>query len=317
MQTKVDYMTFSIPVSNEFRIRVYGDPGKFRGNSIYDEVQYSASYIAQLLDVPNAHMSFRKPIAYMDATLECALTGALYSMLDRKGHRTLHVSLSSACLNWVRASDVLELLQGHSGRLTRLDVALDEDTQGEYSAAVKQRALAGTPVDGISPIQIVGNEVSGLTVYVRGRGSNSMWRVYDKGKQTGGNPDWVRWELQLSRGFWEKAMPPKTVADAVEIARQAFMRDFPDCPVAMIDMWEFRESYLETGRFAQGQALAGVSWLNETVLGHIRKAINSDDLSLREFFYQVSRLVHSSDSEAARVAVGGWQAGAGDAVRVD
>jgi len=90
----------------------------------------------------------------------------------------------------------------HGGKATRCDVALD-DYQRIVSPAVVQETLQSADV--VTHAQkvltqqggCVGSpELTGATVYLGAPASRQRLRIYDKGLESGGEMDCVRWELE-------------------------------------------------------------------------------------------------------------------------
>jgi hypothetical protein len=94
------------------------------------------------------------------------------------------------------AAVVRDSFRGHN--LLRADVALDYDEEGAWDSL---SALAIDTADRFRlKVKHVGDfhrQEDGRTLYVGSRTSAAMQRIYEKGKQLGMSPNWVRAELEL------------------------------------------------------------------------------------------------------------------------
>jgi len=96
----------------------------------------------------------------------------------------------------------LRFCLGHGGKATRCDTAID-DYQHIVSPGQVLETLQGS--DTVTHAQkvltqqggVVGSkELTGATVYLGAPGSRQRLRVYDKGLESGGEMDCIRWELE-------------------------------------------------------------------------------------------------------------------------
>lgn len=86
----------------------------------------------------------------------------------------------------------------HGHRLLRADVAVDYDEEGAWES-LSGLAIATADAYGLK-VKHVGDfhrEKDGRTLYIGSRSSAAMQRTYEKGKQLGGSPFWVRQELEI------------------------------------------------------------------------------------------------------------------------
>lgn len=85
---------------------------------------------------------------------------------------------------------------GH--RLLRADVAIDYDEEGAWDSlaglAIQTADAYGLKVKHVGDFH---REQDGRTIYIGSRTSAAMQRLYEKGKQLGRSPNWVRQELEL------------------------------------------------------------------------------------------------------------------------
>lgn len=105
---------------------------------------------------------------------------------------------------------VADFLERVGGRLTRVDLAVDDydgkrtphDVRAAYLAGeFKMRGQNPTPGQA-GPWDNPEQWGSGLTYYVGKRGSGKMLRAYDKGKEQGDpNSNWTRFEVELRRNY--------------------------------------------------------------------------------------------------------------------
>jgi len=121
------------------------------------------------------------------------------------GRDDIHVSFpGKACgiSGQDRLVSFLRYALGHGGKATRLDVAID-DYHRIVSPRQVQKFLQGpdtvTHAKQVLVQQggLVGSsELTGATVYLGAPGSRQRLRVYDKGLESGGGMDCIRWELE-------------------------------------------------------------------------------------------------------------------------
>lgn len=94
------------------------------------------------------------------------------------------------------AQVIRENYNGH--RLLRADVALDYDEEGAWDSL---SSLAIQTADAYRlKVKHVGDfhrQQDGRTLYIGSRSSAAMQRTYEKGKQLGQSPNWVRQELEV------------------------------------------------------------------------------------------------------------------------
>jgi len=124
---------------------------------------------------------------------------------DAPGRNDIHVSLpGQACqiAGRERMVSFLRFCLGHGGKATRCDTAID-DYQHIVSPGQVLETLQGS--DTVTHAQkvltqqggVVGSkELTGATVYLGAPGSRQRLRVYDKGLESGGEMDCIRWELE-------------------------------------------------------------------------------------------------------------------------
>ena len=124
---------------------------------------------------------------------------------DAPGRDDIHVSLpGQACgiVGQKRMVSFLKYALGHGGKASRCDTAMD-DYQRVVSPCQVLGAIQGpnvvTHAKKVLTQQggVVGSrELTGATVYLGAPGSRQRLRVYDKGLESGGEMDCIRWELE-------------------------------------------------------------------------------------------------------------------------
>lgn len=113
----------------------------------------------------------------------------------------IHVILTGEFCRSVEVSEMRRLLRyvRSSGRASRVDVAGDDYTRGVVPAdvreAVKRGALVTHARERGFVESLTGN--GGATLHVGRRGSRQFLRVYDKGAESHGEKDCIRWELEF------------------------------------------------------------------------------------------------------------------------
>ena len=124
---------------------------------------------------------------------------------DAPGRDDIHVSLPGQACGIAGQERVVSFLRyslGHGGKATRLDVALDDYG---YIATPTQvlEALQGPDVVTHAKEYLVqrggkvgSSELTGATDYLGAPSSRQRLRVYDKGLESGGEMDCIRWELE-------------------------------------------------------------------------------------------------------------------------
>jgi len=124
---------------------------------------------------------------------------------DAPGRDDFHVSFPGQACRIAGRERLVSFLRyslGHGGKSTRCDVALD-DYRRIVSPGEVQETLQGPDV--VTHAQkvltqqggIVGSrDLTGATVYLGAPGSRQRLRVYDKGLESGGEMDCIRWELE-------------------------------------------------------------------------------------------------------------------------
>jgi len=127
---------------------------------------------------------------------------------DAPGRDDIHVSLPGQACRIVGQERVVSFLRyslGHGGKATRLDVALDDYNYIATPAQVLE-ALQGPDVVTRAKEYLVqrggrvgSKELTGATDYLGAPSSRQRLRVYDKGLESGGEMDCIRWELESKK----------------------------------------------------------------------------------------------------------------------
>jgi len=124
---------------------------------------------------------------------------------DAPGRDDIHLSLPGQACRMVGQERMVSLLRyslGHGGKATRCDTAIDdyrrivspgqvlETLQGPDVVTHAQKVL--TQQGGV----VGSRDLTGATVYLGAAGSRQRLRVYDKGLESAGELDCIRWELE-------------------------------------------------------------------------------------------------------------------------
>jgi len=124
---------------------------------------------------------------------------------DAPGRDDIHLSLpGQACriAGQERAVSLLRYSLGHGGKATRCDIAIDDYGYVATPAQVLE-VLQGPDV--VSHAEKIltqqggvkgSSELTGATVYFGAPSSRQRLRVYDKGLESGGETNCIRWELE-------------------------------------------------------------------------------------------------------------------------
>jgi len=124
---------------------------------------------------------------------------------DAPGRDDIHVSLpGKACgiVGQERAVSFLRYALGHGGKATRCDTAIDDYSRIVDPAQVLETLQGPDTVTHAKKVLtqqggVVGSkELTGATVYLGAPGSRQKLRVYDKGLESEGEMDCIRWELE-------------------------------------------------------------------------------------------------------------------------
>ena len=123
---------------------------------------------------------------------------------------TAHVSITGSGCGLISPDRVRDFLERVGGRLTRIDIAVDDYHGTRTPHTVREAFLDGqfdTEVPGLGRMRPTPGQAGpwdspdlwhrGLTYYVGKRGSRKMLRVYHKGREQGDpNSDWTRFEVE-------------------------------------------------------------------------------------------------------------------------
>jgi len=124
---------------------------------------------------------------------------------DAPGREDVHVSLpGQACgvAGEVRLRGYLQHVMAVGGNATRLDLAMDDYERivspGDVLTALQGPDLVTHARNYLTQQggRVGSSELTGVTVYLGAPSSRQRLRVYDKGLESGGKMDCVRWELQ-------------------------------------------------------------------------------------------------------------------------
>jgi len=127
---------------------------------------------------------------------------------DAPGRNDFHVSFPGQACQLAGQDRLVSFMRytlGHGGKPTRCDTAIDdygriiepgqvlETLQGSAAVTHAQKVL--TQRGGV----VGSKELTGATVYLGAPGSRQRLRVYDKGLESGGAMDCIRWELESKK----------------------------------------------------------------------------------------------------------------------
>jgi len=184
---------------------------------------------------------------------------------DAPGRDDIHVSFPGKACQLAGQERLVSFLRyslGHGGKPTRCDTVMD-DYQRVVSPAQVLEALQG--LDAVTHAQQVftvqgttvgSKELTGATVYLGAPGSRQRLRVYDKGLESDGEIDAVRWELQSRKEAAETM--------AVALAYQDWGQVMASRLVGFVD---FRDA----GSYADVERRERLPWF-QGLVGLIRKA---------------------------------------------
>jgi len=158
---------------------------------------------------------------------------------DAPGRDDFHISFPGQACGVVGQERLVSFLQyslGHGGKATRCDVALD-DYQRIVSPGQVRESLQGPDV--VTHAQkvltqqggVVGSrDLTGATVYLGAPGSRQRLRVYDKGLESEGEMDCIRWELESRKEAAETMVVALAYQDWSEVmaSRLVGFVDFRD-----------------------------------------------------------------------------------------
>jgi len=158
---------------------------------------------------------------------------------DAPGRDDIHVSFPGKACRISGLERMVRFLRysiSHGGKATRCDVAMD-DYERIVSPRQVQEALQGP--DAVTHAQkvltqqggVVGSpDLTGATVYLGAPGARQRLRVYDKGLESGGEMDCVRWELESRKEAAESMLAALAYQDwgQVMASRLVGFVDFRD-----------------------------------------------------------------------------------------
>lgn len=130
-------------------------------------------------------------------------TGAIIAWHTDRKEMGVHIRLSGAALRYYSTLSVdwhmmLKWVKEHKGRTSRVDLALDLYNSRLEMVDFTKKTLKPYVGKGRTPKLLpVGTQEDGWTVYVGSRQSDKYLRIYDKGKEQGGEDvDYIRVELE-------------------------------------------------------------------------------------------------------------------------
>ena len=142
--------------------------------------------------------------------------GGARMLFDAPGRIDFHVQMPGQACGMVGQPEMLAYLEfchASEAVCTRVDMKLDDYARVQSVEGVRAAIQSAECVTHAKKWQVVkegdvGNpEDTGDTVYLGRKASRQLLRVYDKGKESGGEIDAVRWELQ------SRAEPAITMVD--------------------------------------------------------------------------------------------------------
>ena len=158
---------------------------------------------------------------------------------DSPGRDDIHITLpGQACqvAGEHRLRSFGKWALGHGGKASRVDVALDDYRRViEPAAALAELQGPNAVTHARALLEICGGEVgsedmTGITVMVGAKSSRQRLRIYDKGLESGGEMDCVRWEVQARKQAAETLFQQLIAGDWQTVIRQRLMAfvDFRD-----------------------------------------------------------------------------------------
>lgn len=128
-------------------------------------------------------------------------TGVSTYFSSNRHEMGLHVVVPGSSLRMLEQSglstrQLLSLVIGASGKVTRLDLAKDAVNEGVELAQISKLALQGKRTGSAQSISEITSSSGGRTIYVGSRSSDRFARIYDKAAQQGLDEDWKRLEIE-------------------------------------------------------------------------------------------------------------------------
>lgn len=163
---------------------------------------------------------------YTDAVQNAVGAKAMNNPLRKEMGVHLNYSASTLRQYLARDIDALTVLRWHmrnSARCSRIDLAIDV-RDSDLSIAVLYELLdSGQAYSRALSFTLISGHDGGKTLYVGSRSSETMLRIYDKGKEQGTDENWIRIELE-AKGNQAQAiarqLADKTEAQAAQYTKQ-------------------------------------------------------------------------------------------------
>jgi hypothetical protein len=131
---------------------------------------------------------------YMYRLVSADREGLEVQMCDGSDRQGVHVVWTGRALSDVNLEDRLKFANLSTGKVTRLDIALDVAEKLDFRAFY-EAGKAGKLSKKAKACKIIEQD-EGCTVYIGSRTSGKMLRVYDKQAEQGTREEWTRLELE-------------------------------------------------------------------------------------------------------------------------
>lgn len=126
-------------------------------------------------------------------------TGVVLNIAEGGNNKGLLIVYSGKSLSRGQKGErVIQSLLGLNYKITRLDVAFDVIDSGYDTMAIADKYEREVGVRGKNTYSVI-SSAHGSTLYVGSRRSPKMVRVYDKGKETKTDLDWLRLEIEFKQ----------------------------------------------------------------------------------------------------------------------
>jgi hypothetical protein len=132
---------------------------------------------------------------YMYRLVSAEREGLAVYLGDEADRQGAHAVWSGRALRGANPEDRLRFAVMATGRITRLDIAIDAHALFDFRMFF-EAARAGELKTRSRKASIIDSD-TGTTVYIGSRSSEKMLRVYDKAAESGEGGEWTRIELEL------------------------------------------------------------------------------------------------------------------------
>lgn len=229
---------------------------------------------------------------FYDFAFKCKKTGVVVNVALKGNNRGIMLVFSGQALS--RRFDTSLLLQSlfaKNYKVTRLDVAFDV-LNSAYStvdiADTYEREVGERGKDTYAFI----SSPTGSTLYIGARKSDCMVRVYDKGKESNTDLDWIRFEIEFKRSLADQIsiqIYDDLRASGIWLQKKLSIQDHP--VLAAID--EFcRNSHVPNVKLPVPQS-DRIAWLLSVVLPAFDNAFDSEPINASMAWESFSQKLHA------------------------